>query len=194
MFQLGHIPAHAGKVTTTTPLKDIEHVAAIKALLQDRPRDLALFVMGCNTAFRAGDLLALERSDLRLLPDGRYEVTVIEGKTRKLRQVTLNKPTSEVLHGHLSTSTGTYVFEGQRGRLSVSYLTRLLKEWAEAAGVEGRIASHTLRKTFVRLQHDIFGTSLTTLMHVLNHSSERQTLAYMGLLAEDVNEAYSNAI
>ena len=49
-------------------------------------------------------------------------------------------------------------------------------------------------KTFVRLQHDVFGTSLTTLMHVLNHLSERQTLSYMGLLAEDVAEAYAHAI
>jgi integrase len=194
MFTVGHRPSHTGKVTTTTPLKDIEHVAAIKELLRDRPRDLALFVMGCNTAFRAGDLLSLERSDLKLLPDGRYEVTVIEGKTRKLRQVVLNLPTSQVLQRHLDSSSGFYVFSGQRGKLSVSWLTRMLKQWADEVGVEGRIASHTLRKTFVRLQHDKFGTSLTTLMHVLNHSSERQTLAYMGLLAEDVSQAYAHAI
>jgi hypothetical protein len=66
--------------------------------------------------------------------------------------------------------------------------------WAIEVGIEDRIASHTLRKTWVRLQRDVFGTELQTLCYALGHSSERQTLAYCGITPDDVATAYRNVI
>jgi hypothetical protein len=69
------------------------------------------------------------------------------------------------------------------------------ESWFEKAGIVAtNVASHSMRKTFVRLNHTIFGVSLGTLMVALNHSTERQTLAYCGLTAEDVEKAYANVI
>ncbi|ALT76989.1 hypothetical protein AT984_07070 [Paucibacter sp. KCTC 42545] len=70
----------------------------------------------------------------------------------------------------------------------------MIKDWCKAVGNEGNFCGHTARKTFVRVQYDEFGTSLPVLMTILNHSSERITLGYMGRLTEDVEQAYSNAI
>jgi integrase len=194
-FSVGHIPAHKGRASATTPLKSLEDVSAIKNLLQDKARDLALFTVGVNTAFRAGDLLNLRRDeDVTELEDGRIELISRESKTGKIKRVILNMQASDVLRDYLQNSTGKYVFEGQRGKMSVSYVTRLLKSWAGEAGIEGKIATHTMRKTFVRLQHDVFGTKMSTLMFALNHSNERQTLAYMGRLSDDVESAYQNVI
>ena len=165
----------------------------MKALLKDRPRDLALLTLGINSAFRAGDILAIERSDLIELPDGRFRVSVRESKTGKVRTVELNSQTSAALAKHLATSSGRFVFEGQRGRLTVSAVARMLKKWAAEVGVTERVATHTMRKTFAR-QHLDRGAKITTLMHVLNHSSERQTLAYLGIVAEDVAALYADAI
>lgn len=189
-FRHGHVPAHKGTRTATTPIREYSKVQEVKSLLRSNRRNLALFTLGCNTAFRASDLLSLRRADLTELADGRYEVLKVEQKTGKVRRITLNAPTSQVLRDHLTTSAGDLVFQGQRGKMSVSYLGRLMKSWCQQAGVDGRVATHTMRKTFVRLQYEHFGTSLAVLMRALNHSSEQQTLTYVGMLPKDIERLY----
>lgn len=193
-FQLGHSPAHKGLRTVTTPIREYSKVQDVKAGLKQDRRALALFTLGCNSAFRAGDMLRLRRDQLTLLEDGRYEIVTVEQKTQKLRRLVLNGPTSRVLREYIESSTGTYVFEGQRGKMSVSYLRRLIKQWSADAGVDGHIATHTMRKTFVRLNYEHFGTPLAVLMRALNHSSEKQTLDYVGMLPKDIERLYENAI
>jgi integrase len=193
-FKLGHVPAHKGKRTVTTPIKEYSKVQDVKALLKGDKRKLALFTLGCNTAFRAGDMLRLKRDQLSLQADGRYEIVTVEQKTQKLRRIVLNGPTSRILREHLDSSVGDYVFEGQRGKMSVSYLRRLIKGWCEEVGIEGSIATHTMRKTFVRLNYEHFGMPLAVLMRALNHSSEKQTLDYVGMLPKDIERLYENSI
>jgi site-specific recombinase XerD len=69
----------------------------------------------------------------------------------------------------------------------------MMKGWAAEVGITERVATHTLRKTFARTHLDR-GAKITTIMHCLNHSSKRQTLGYLGLLAKDVAELYADAI
>jgi integrase len=78
--------------------------------------------------------------------------------------------------------------------MSTETWSRLIKGWCAAAGLEGRFSSHTARKTFVRLQHDEYGVPLTTLMHILNHSSEARTMVYMEKMTDDVSQAYMNPL
>jgi integrase len=141
-------------------------------------------------------MLNLKRDQLELREDGRYEIVTVEQKTQKLRRILLNQPTSAVLHRHIRSSSGVYVFEGRtgKGKLTVSYLRRLLKEWCAEAGVDGHIATHTMRKSFVRLNYEHFGTPLAVLMRALNHSSEKQTLDYVGMLPKDIERLYDNSI
>lgn len=178
-----------GQITTTDPIKDLATVARIKESLQDNPRDLALFTLGVNSAFRAGDILKLTRADLVELPDGRIEVFVRERKTHKLRRVTLNPQASETLRRHLATSTDDRLFP-----VTIQWFGKLVKRWCAEAGLEGRFATHTLRKTFARLNYEVFGVSLATLAFALNHDSERTTMRYLGLVDEDVARVYQNSI
>lgn len=193
-FRIGHIPAHKGKRTVTTPIKEYSKVQDVKAKLRHDKRALALFTLGCNTAFRAGDMLRLQRDQIALQEDGRYEIVTVEQKTQKLRRIMLNGPTSKILREHIEASSGAYVFEGQRGKMSVSYLRRLIKEWCAEAGVDGHIATHTMRKSFVRLNYEHFGAPLAVLMRALGHSSEKQTLDYVGMLPKDIERLYENSI
>lgn len=55
-YTTGHTPAHKGKTVTEEPIRSLDAIKAIKANLYDNPRDYCLFVLGINTAFRAGDL------------------------------------------------------------------------------------------------------------------------------------------
>lgn len=195
-FELGHTPAHKGKRVVTTPIKAYSQVQDVKAKLSHDKRALALFTLGCNTAFRAGDMLRLKRDQLTWLDDGRYEIVAVEQKTGKLRRILLNAPTSKILRNYIESSTGEFVFVSKKtgGKMSVSYLRRLLKQWCEDAGVEGHIATHTMRKSFVRLNYEHFGAPLAVLMRALGHSSEKQTLDYVGMLPKDIERLYENSI
>ena len=62
------------------------------------------------------------------------------------------------------------------------------------SGVDGHIATHTMRKSFVRLNYEHFGMPLAVLMRALNHSSEKQTLDYVGMLPKDIERLYENSI
>jgi integrase len=170
----------------------LDDVGKVHAALKSDLRGMALFKLGTNSALRASDILKMKRSDLK-----GNELFVREKKTRKLRRIVLNEPTVEAINAYLASRNDAYewMFAGQRGKMTHGYLGKLVKSWFVAAGIErGQYACHSMRKTFVRLQHEVFGVSLGTLMTALNHSKEAQTLAYAGLTPEDVEKAYANEI
>jgi integrase len=181
-----------GKILTTEPLKSLEDVERVRRTIESDLRAVALFRVGTNTALRASDILKLKRKDLK-----GDELFIREKKTGKLRRMPLNPPTVEAVNRYLSSRTDDWewMFVGQRGKMTHGYLGKMVKTWFIEAGIPpGQYASHSMRKTFVRIQHEIFGVSMGTLMTALNHSTEAQTLAYCGLTAEDVAEAYANEI
>lgn len=181
-----------GRLLTTEPLKSLDDVEKVRAVLVDDLRGMALFRIGTNSALRASDILKLKRKDLK-----GNELHIREKKTGKLRRIILNEPTLTAINAYLESRTDTWewMFVGQRGKMTHGYLGKLVRSWIESAGIAlTNVASHTMRKTFVRVQHEVFGVSLGTLMTALNHSTEKQTLAYCGLVAEDVAKAYANEI
>jgi integrase len=192
-FQVGHVPAHKGKTTTTDPLKTPEAVQKVKDLLAGNVRDYALWVVAVNSALRSGDLCRLKWEDT--VDDGIcIQLRVLEGKTKKPRTIPLNPDTSAALRAWRFLCESEFVYSGQRGALTTATWGRSIKAWCESVGFTGNFSGHSARKTFVRVQHDHFGTSLPVLMKVLNHSTELQTMTYMGRLGDDVLKAYGNGI
>lgn len=192
MFQPNHTPAHKGKVITTQPIRG-EHLQSIRQLLQDRPRDLALWSVGCNCALRIGDLLSLRWDELE--DDGqRISFRVKERKTGNLRLLVLNQRASEDLRRWRALSDSEWCFSGQRGRLTTATAGRMVKQWAKDVGVRSQVSSHSLRKSWVRAQLDVFKTPLYVCMQALGHHSELQTLTYAGCIRDGVAAAYDNAI
>lgn len=66
-------------------------------------------------------------------------------------------------------------------RLTVSAYGRMVKDWCDRAGLEGRYSSHSLRKTFgytMRTKHNV---GLAVLQDLYGHSSGRVTLKYVGI-------------
>ena len=189
-YSLGHTPSHKGKTTTTDAIKSLEDFAKVKALVASDVRLNALWHVATNSALRASDLVALTWADLA--SDG--TLTVLERKTHKRRVVPLNDATLKTLRAWQDECAYDHIFSGQRGQMTVGSWARIVKDLCDQAGLEGRFASHTCRKSFVRLQHDVFGTSLPVLMTLLNHSNERQTLTYMGRLQDDVVKAYAHSL
>lgn len=181
-----------GKILAAEPLTTLDDVEKVRRTIESDLRATALFRTGTNSALRASDLLKLKRTDLK-----GNELLVRERKTGKVRRITLNEPTVQAINAYLLSRADTHewMFVGQRGKMTHGYLSKLIKSWFIDAGIPpGRFSSHTLRKTFCRIQHEVFGVSIGTLMTALRHSTEAQTLHYVGLNEKDVAKAYENEI
>ena len=176
------------------PIKDLKDVRLIKKLLADRPRDLAIFVLGVNTNLRASDLLGLRVHQVRDLAPG-STIEIREKKTGKKRKVTLNNAATTALRGLLAVHTGNEkLFVGQRGPLTVSTVNNMVKAWCREINMAGNFGSHTLRKTWGYHQRSTFGVDLPRLMVCFNHSTQKQTLDYLCIQPEEIKDVYENEI
>ena len=82
---------------------------------------------------------------------------------------------------------------GKEQAITVSYLNNLVKRWGKVVGVKENLGSHSLRKSFGYHQR-LAGTSLPILVVAFNHSTQYQTLAYLGIEEEELTEAFLNVI
>jgi len=185
-----------GDMIRVEPIRNIKNVKAIKKLLADRPRDLALFTVGINTNLRASDLLQITAGMVQNLKP-MDEIELKEKKTGKLRRISLNKSCTESIQVLLKScqyKDDVPIFSGQRGPLRVPSINALVKSWCKTVNLQGNFGSHTLRKTFGYHQRVTFGRGVAELMIVFNHSSERQTLTYLGIQPSEIKSIYQNEI
>lgn len=201
MSQSANHPSRGSSIRVD-PIREPKDIKLIKKILQDRPRDLALFVIGVNTNLRASDLLKIRIGDVRGLKSGEF-FTLREKKTGKLRSITINNAVFEVisvlLQSRQSESDHELLFVSRKkkntgGMLSVSYLNSLVKSWCREINLRGNYGAHSLRKTFGYIHRTVFGTDIPTLMEMFNHSSQRQTLTYLGIQDREIKDAYLKEI
>jgi integrase len=189
----------AGSSVFVEPIRDPAKIAEIKALLRSSPRNLALFTLGINTNLRVSDILNIRVGQVRGLAEGAH-LTLTEKKTGKKRRITMNSACIEALRPWLRqlplAEDRHFLFVNlMTGRpLSVPSVCNLVKDWCRAVGLEGNYSSHTLRKTWGYHQYHTFGVQLPHLMWCFNHSSQRQTLDYLGIQPDDIDRVYSNVI
>jgi len=186
-----------GSTIKVEPIKELKDIGTIKKLLTDNPRDFALFTIGINTNLRASDLLRIKVRMVRgLQPND--EIEVREKKTKKLRRVTLNKACIDAIVNLLASrpfKDSDYLFQSQRAEvLIVPSVVRMVKKWCKAINLKGNYGSHTLRKTWGYHQRVTFGTDLPRLMVCFNHSTQRQTLEYLCIQADEIREVYENEL
>jgi integrase len=188
-----------GSTIKVEPIRDPKDIRLIKKHLAGRPRDLAIFTLGVNTNLRASDLVRITVDQVRHLKAGDHFL-IREKKTGKLRDVTVNKHVQETLQALLASmpdvGDGEVLFQSRKGRqaLTVSYLNALVKAWCREVNLKGNFGSHSLRKTFGYIHRTVFNTDVPTLMHMFNHASQRQTLAYLGIQPAEIKEAYLREI
>lgn len=198
---------------TSEPIKNIQDIAAVSEwfLERGRYRDNMLFIVGINFGLRVSDLLTLRFSHL-ITDEFSFKTTfpILEKKTsntrkvKKNRYVTINDAVVDAVTLYLENTPGVhlsdYMFtsESNRGKnqnkpLSRMSVHRILKEVADALGLDIMVATHTLRKTFAYHQmlisnHD--PRRLLLLQKIFGHSSVAQTLDYIGITKEEVQQAY----
>ena len=179
------------------PIRKIKDINLIKKLLQDKPRDYALFTLGINTNLRTSDLLKLTVNQVKHLNEG-DALEIKEKKTGKSRRITLNKACIESIQALLETGEhkgSDFLFKSQRGAvLTVSTVNNMVKAWCKEINLLGNYGSHTLRKTWGYHQRVTFGTDLPRLMVCFNHSTQKQTLDYLCIQADEIKDVYMNVL
>ncbi len=201
-------PEHAAE-----PIKSMEDIFAVSQFLIDNKkyRDNMLFIVGINFGLRASDLRQLRFSNL--INENlvfRDNFPVFEQKTRntrkrkKNRYITINNAVIEAVTLYLSNtenvSLSDYMFRseavnsgGVNTPLTVRSIDRILKGIASDVGLSTKVSTHTLRKTFcyhqMVMSHND-SRKLLLLQKMLNHSSPAQTLDYIGITSEEIDEAY----
>jgi integrase len=189
-----------GDTIKVEPIRELKDIKLIKRLLADKPRDLALFTLGINTNLRASDLLQITVGMVRnLKPEDHFELK--EKKTDKVRTITINKTVYEAIRDLLelvspNAPDTAMLFQSRKGgkALCVPYLNDLVKTWCREINLKGNYGSHTLRKTFGYIHRTQFNTDIPTLMQMFNHSTQKQTLQYLGIQPSEIKSAYLKEI
>ena len=197
------------------PIKDMNDIIRISQYLisEERFRDNMLFIVGINFGLRVSDLRMLRFSNL--INDDftfRDRFPILEKKTKntrkrqKNRYITINSAVIDAVTLYLENTPGVrlddYMFKsasnnsiGKNVPISKQGVDLMLKGVARDLGLGNRMATHSLRKTFAYHQMVMSGNDprkLLLLQKMFGHSSAAQTLDYIGITSEEIDDAYRN--
>lgn len=198
---------------TAEPIKSMDDIMAISNYLirSQRYRDNMLFIVGINFGLRVSDLRTLRFS--HLINDNlvfRDRFAILEQKTKNTRKVkrnryiTINTAVIEAVTLYLENTPNVrlddYMFrsesnhgKGESEPIHRNSIDRILKGIARDLGLNVKMSTHTLRKTFCYHQMAMSGNDprkLLLLQKILGHSSIVQTLDYIGVTQDEIAEAY----
>ena len=184
-------------MAATEPIRDKRQIRQLAEYFLKRKqyRNYVLIVLGACTALRISDLLRLtwdsvydvEREALR------SHVTLVEKKTGKVKTIALNKQASKALLLYFPHRRGDYVFVNNRkDRKAISRVQawRIIQAAVKAVGICGKVATHSLRKSWGYHAWSSGKISPVVIMDILNHSNYETTRRYLGIVQDDLDRAY----
>ena len=183
-----------GSSIKVEPIRDLRAIAKVKALLVRQPRNLCLFSLGINTAYRASELLSLQVGDVAHLKVG-DSIDIKQLKNQKYRRATLNGEAYRALQSwldvHPDPKADVPLFRSQKGgALSVSAVNQLVKKWCRTIELQGNYGSHSMRKSWGYHQRMQLDTPVALLMRAYGHATEMQTLEYLCIQPEELKSLY----
>lgn len=199
---------------TAEPIKSMDTIIQISEFLvrEKRFRDNMLFIVGINLGLRVSDLRVLRFSHLiseNFTFKDSFEIlekkTSTTRKYQKNRKLTINDAIVEAVTLYLentpNVSLSDYLFKSESNRnkgsepIHRNSIDRILKGIASDLGLTNKMSTHSLRKTFGYHQMLMSGNSprkLLMLQKMFGHSTSMQTLDYIGITSEEIDEAYRN--
>lgn len=146
-----------------------------------------LWNLGCNSGLRISDLLSLKVGDVR----GVSHFTFKMQKTKKNVEVHLNPYIRAEIEKYVAGKEDKdYLFPSRVGvnkPITRQMASAIIKEAADALGLQN-INSHSMRKSF---GYAYFKNTknIVYLMKLFGHKTQSQTLDYIGLTDEDIQES-----
>lgn len=179
------------EIKDVQPIRSLEKLNDMKWSLKTwcSERDYILFLLGINSGLRVSDMLRIKKKDLK----GKKKVTVIEGKTRKKRDIYLNSIYQE-LNDYINTLEDMeWLFPSRKGEQPISRIQayRQLNKAGKMVDIIEGIGTHTMRKTFGYWHYKQF-KDIAELQKILNHSHPEITLNYIGITNEQIETNMQN--
>lgn len=161
-------------------------------------RDWVLGKFQLNTGLRISDVVDVRVSDIFTQKGNFRDYFVLrEQKTGKEKKIKLNDELRKTLKYYAKENNLEYedhLFKSrkhtERGHISVTQAYRVLKNAAEAVGIEN-FGTHSLRKTWGYWTYKASRYNIGLIMNVFNHSSQATTLRYIGIDQDAKDELYS---
>lgn len=177
------------QIKDVQPIRDQQQLDDMKWALKRHcgERDYILFILGCETGLRVGDLLKVKTKQIAVLKAKKEKILKVkEGKTQKVRDIYIGTCFDEV-YEYAKQLESEWLFPSRKGDQAISptQAYRQLNKAADFAGIE-HVGNHTLRKTFgywfYKATKDV-----AMLQGILNHSHPSITLRYIGITEEETN-------
>lgn len=173
-------------------IEEVDNLDVFNSLTRD------VFLFGCYTGLRIGDICSLKRSDLKA-ENGFLRLVKKMGKTSDIVSFKLNKRAQEILEYHIEENEN-YVFpmlrkykelnpdqERKKTESINASMNRALKNIAGEAEVEKSLSMHCGRHTFAVLSLSK-GADIYVLSKVLGHSSISTTEIYAKIIDKRKDE------
>ena len=178
-------------MTTVEPIRNLSDLKKVEFLLEKNKRNLLLFTLGINSGLRISDILALDVQDVK---DKKF-IQITEKKTGKFKKIPINSKLRPMIfeftkHKSPNSPLIETVFKNRLDRFAAY---EIIKTACKKAGIEGKIGTHTLRKTFGYHHYKKF-KDVAILQKIFNHSSPSITLRYIGIEQDEIFESYENFI
>lgn len=170
------------------PIKDSKLVNEIAEYLKkENKRNYIMFLCGVYSALRISDILKLRVRDVK----NKKYIIIREQKTKKQRHIIINQILKKELESYIQgKDLNEYLIKSRQGRnrpIGRSMAYKILKDIGDVFEIES-IGTHSLRKTFG--YHYYQRTKdIVRLQKILNHSSKADTLRYIGIEQESIDDA-----
>lgn len=188
-------------MVSVQPIRDIDMLNKCYEIAKEHDKNRSkgevcwelLLLIGFNTSLRISDIRRFRVSDLR----GKDYAEIKAQKTGKEARILINPPARRAINRLLSGRPGNeYVLQSKQ-RDTVTHKPRaitrqrayqIINEIARRAGIKDHIGCHTLRKTFGYHYYKMTG-DVVSLQRILCHSSSRETLLYIGVVQDEIDES-----
>ena len=216
----GEIKQHGGgkqkgQACEVYPLKNKEDIENMKQYFRDcktnakndeerksAARDITWFITGLNVGLRCSDLASIKIGEIYnndwTFKDG---IRRQEKKTSKFKTFFLNQSCMDAIDSYRQEYISAYKIDeylfGSRegGHIEVQTIGKIIKRTGSACGIKQNLSTHSLRKTFGYWFYTLHSSDIKALTHLqrlFNHSSQRVTLAYIGMEDEESKEFYND--
>lgn len=155
-------------------------------LKRENERDYIMFLLGIHTGLRISDILRLKVGDVK----NRNHICIIEKKTKKSKKFLINPELKRELNRYCKGEEN-YKFiirsrEGENNPISRIRAYQILMDIGNLFDIH--ISCHTLRKTF-GYWHYQNNKDVVQLMEIFNHSDQRVTLRYIGVIQDELDKS-----
>lgn len=151
-------------------------------------RDRTLLRLGIRSGFRISELLCLRVKDVfqngKVVSRLHISRRFMKGK-KESREVPLHPDAREALAELVATlppDPEAFLFQSREGDnkpLNRRSAWAMLKKAFAACGLEGKLATHTMRKTFAKRVYEKSGKNLRETQEALRHKNINSTAAYV---------------